>query len=285
MKRALVLSGGGQLGGFQVGVLKYLMGEAGLQYNTYLGVSVGAINAAYLAMFSPDQHSRAAAGLEGLWSKLDTSKVYKRWCPFGRLHGLWKPALYNSSPLKDMIYNTLDIKNILASGNELRVGAVSLKSGEFRMFSQDYPKLADAVLASSAFPGILLPIEMEGDLWSDGGIRDVTPLGTVIGLGAEEVDVILCQREGSKSEQNPKNTIDVAMRAVSIMSDETAINDVRIALLINDLVKAGARSDKRYVKIRIFRPEKNLSDGLLEFKPEEIKEMISHGYYVAKKSV
>jgi len=285
MKRALILSGGGQFGAFQVGVLKHLMGDKGLQYDTYLGVSVGAINAAYLAMFKPEQKGQAIAGLEGLWSKIDTKSVYKRWCPFGKLHGLWKNALFNSKPLQEMIYRTLDQKKILASGNTLRVGAVSLKSGDYRMFGEDYPRLADAVLGSAAFPGMLLPVELEGELYTDGGVRDVTPLGNVIGLGADEVDVILCSTESMDQIQaNPGNTLEVALRSVSIMSDETAQNDVRIALLINELVKVGARPDKKYVKINVYRPEKILSESLLEFNPDEIQKMISHGYMVAKKA-
>src|ERR1700693_308620 len=48
-RRALVLSGGGSKGAFEVGVLQRLMGDEQLDYDLLCGTSVGAINAAYLA--------------------------------------------------------------------------------------------------------------------------------------------------------------------------------------------------------------------------------------------
>ena len=48
MRRALVLSGGGCRGAFEVGALDYLIREAGEDYHIFLGTSVGALNAALI---------------------------------------------------------------------------------------------------------------------------------------------------------------------------------------------------------------------------------------------
>ena len=48
MTRALVLSGGGVKGAFQVGALMHSMGDLGRDYDIVCGVSVGALNAAGL---------------------------------------------------------------------------------------------------------------------------------------------------------------------------------------------------------------------------------------------
>jgi len=50
-KRALILGGGGSKGAFQVGKLKQLV-EQGYKWDQITGVSVGAINALFLGMFS-----------------------------------------------------------------------------------------------------------------------------------------------------------------------------------------------------------------------------------------
>ena len=62
---ALVLSGGGSKGAFQVGVLKYLYEVRGFRPDIITGTSVGALNAAKLAEgYGSDGYSRA--GLDGL---------------------------------------------------------------------------------------------------------------------------------------------------------------------------------------------------------------------------
>ncbi|MDQ3111285.1 MAG: patatin-like phospholipase family protein, partial [Bacteroidota bacterium] len=48
-KRAIVLSGGGAKGDFQVGVLKYLYKIEGFFPDLVIGTSVGAVNAVKLA--------------------------------------------------------------------------------------------------------------------------------------------------------------------------------------------------------------------------------------------
>lgn len=60
---ALVLQGGGALGGYQCGVYEGLH-EAGIRPNWFAGISIGAINAAILAGNAPDERIRQ---LRGFW--------------------------------------------------------------------------------------------------------------------------------------------------------------------------------------------------------------------------
>ena len=46
---ALVMSGGGARGAFELGVLDYLIRDKGLDFQVITGVSVGALNAAMFA--------------------------------------------------------------------------------------------------------------------------------------------------------------------------------------------------------------------------------------------
>ena len=107
--RALVLSGGGSKGSYQVGALKYILGEKQVVYDALCGVSVGAINVAYLAMWKAGQEVESALQLSTLWSQLDNSKIYKRWWPFGRWHAIWKKSFFDSSPLNNLLKAGIDI--------------------------------------------------------------------------------------------------------------------------------------------------------------------------------
>lgn len=70
---ALVLSGGGALGAYEVGVLRVLEAVA-LRPAIVAGVSIGAINAVGWRA-----HDGACAALEGLWRRLNAADVGFRW--------------------------------------------------------------------------------------------------------------------------------------------------------------------------------------------------------------
>ncbi|OGW39560.1 MAG: hypothetical protein A2Y97_11820 [Nitrospirae bacterium RBG_13_39_12] len=65
MRRALVLAGGGARGAYQAGMLQELVINKGLDFQILRGVSVGALNAAFLA-----QASTQAGSLSNLKKKV-----------------------------------------------------------------------------------------------------------------------------------------------------------------------------------------------------------------------
>ncbi len=280
--RALVLSGGGSKGAFQVGVLKRLVESNPQGYDLICGVSVGAINAAGLAMFSKAEYPAAVAYMEKMWrEKVRTSSVHKRWCPFGRVSALWKKSIYDSSPLKEFMHANLDLARVRDSGVDIAVGAVSLETGEFKFGTQKDDNLIDWVLASSSFPIFLTPIQIDGQIWSDGGIRSTTPLGHAIRAGADEVDVVLCYDPdaGTGGWDSEKETAvpDQLIRTLEVMADQIAVSDLKIAGLKNDL--ATINNKYRHVSIRVHCPVNKIpvSDSLT-FDADEIAKSIEAGY-------
>jgi len=280
-KRALVLSGGGSKGAWQAGAIKALL-ESGRKYDIITGISVGALNGSFLTMYADGEELLAAEDLVNLWENLHTKNVHKRWFPFGMLHGLWKPSFYNSKPLMKMVHETLDVKALQNSGKELRVGAVSLDDGLYRMWSQNDDDIADGVLASSSFPGFLTPIKMDGRLWSDGGLRNVTPLKSAIELGAEEADILMTMvsDEFEPLGKNP-NALKISKRTLDVMIDEVIQGDIKQALLINDIVSTAGRfmaTNKKYIYINLLRPSNKLDIDSLDFDNEKMKKLIKQGY-------
>lgn len=282
MKKALVLSGGGVKGAWQLGVLKRLMGEQKIDYDIMTGVSVGALNVAGLAQTKLGHPELAIDWLLDFWLKhvTSTSKIYTRWFPFGRLHSLWKPSLYDSRPLWDLFRSNFDQGLILSSGRQVAVGAVSLDTGEVRYARETDENFADFVLASSSFPVFLTPLKIEDQLWADGGIKEVTPLGQAISMGADEIDVLITDKDlfnfepwGSKS----KRAIpDQVVRAIELMSQRIMRRDIQVTGLKNDLADLGHAY--KHVKVRVVVPSKGLTDNSLRFDPDEIKNMIDVGY-------
>jgi NTE family protein len=200
------------------------------------------------------------------------------------LHALWKNSLYNSQPLIDLIHREVSLKKIRTSGKKVAVGAVSLTTGEYRVFTQDDDSFVDGVLGSSSFPGALKPISIDNQLWTDGGLKHITPLASAISLGADEVDMIICSPTATTDAYKADSkTISLALRSVDLMSDQIIVDDLTIANQYNKLVKCGCVTDKRFVDIKVVRPEKNLTENSLDFDPKLLSKMMDTGYQDAKK--
>jgi NTE family protein len=280
--RALVLSGGGSKGSYQVGALKYILGEKRVTYDALCGVSVGAINVAFLSMFKAGQEIEASNTLSNMWSQLDNSKIYKRWFPFGRWHAIWKRSFFDSSPLHNLLKSGIDLEKIRESGKHVNVGTVSLSSGKYTIFDQTSDHFIDAVIASASFPGMLTPVEFLGQLWTDGGIKEISPIKKAVELGADIIDVIICNpiTRVKKFIENP-TTVDVLKRSMDLSTDKIMANDIEKVEMYNILAKNGL-TEKKYVQLNIVRPDLNLIEDLLDFRPEKIQEMMEKGYNDAK---
>ena len=278
-RRALVLSGGGSKGAFEVGVLQRLMGDEQLDYDLLCGTSVGAINAAYLAQTPLGRPREAAVKLRALWDTVSTEKVHKRWFPFGNAEAFWKTSVYDSEPLHKWIRAGLDVRAVRASGRRLRIVSVSLGTGETFVANEQSPDLPEWVIASSAFPVMLTPASIGGDLWTDGGLRNVTPLGEAIRAGADDIDVVLSSDPFAKSPFDVRGAHaipQILLRSIDIMNGEVSRADLRIAGLKNDLSEL--RPEYRKVKIRLFQPTEPLPFDSLDFDPGNLRKMIEAGY-------
>src|SRR4029077_6801262 len=66
--------------------------------------------------------------------------------------------------------------------------AASIEKAAEHWFSSG--PLADAILASAAVPGVLPPVEIDGEHFVDGGIVNSIPISRAVELGATEVYVL-----------------------------------------------------------------------------------------------
>lgn len=102
MSTAIVLSGGGTKGAFEVGVVRLLY-ERGIRPDILCGTSIGAINALKLAEGeSSDDPSRGCAGLPQVWSDLQEARdmyVEQPWLHHDKLDGDIRRALTGKSGL------------------------------------------------------------------------------------------------------------------------------------------------------------------------------------------
>lgn len=272
--RALVLSGGGSHGAYQVGVLKRLIGEYGRQYDIVAGVSVGSINAVQIAQFEPIAQPIAVQQLEAFWNDIKgDSSIYKEWC-LGKIMGFWKGGLVNNAPLEKILRTNVDPERLRKSGVRLRVGAVNLKTGAYKYVTEEQADIVSWVMASSAYPGAFPPRWIDGDPWIDGGVRDVTPISDVLSENPDAIDVILTSlKDGSPGTEDPKKMKNVALvglRCASLLSDEVWVNDLAMI------------PPEWKPKVRIYSPKVPLPYASLDFTSQRLIDAIQQGWLDAK---
>lgn len=193
MKRAVVLSGGGAKGAYELGAWRALR-ELKIPFHIVTGTSIGAVNA---AMMVQGEYARA----EGLWRTITSQDVIKSGLTFEySLNGLLQTAGFlknyiknrgvDITPFRALLERELD--DALFHASPIDFGLVCVKLPELKPIevtkSQIKPgMLVDWVLASaSCFPAF--PIcEIEGEDYIDGGYYDNQPIDTAIRLGADEV--------------------------------------------------------------------------------------------------
>jgi len=282
MNRALVLSGGGTKGAFQCGAINYLVSLQNINYNILCGTSVGALNCSFLGMYN--NKKEGIKDLLAVWKNLQTKDILKRHFPFGRLHGLLKPNLYNSNPLKNKIYKIIDVDKILSTQNKISIESVCLDTGQLKSSREFDKNFKEFVLASCSFPGLFEPVKIDNHLWLDGGIKSMTPLTNAIEMGADIIDVIICSPENNiQPMPSNSNSIEIIKRTLDLMVDSILDSDIKKAMLYNRLLEHESIENKRKVEINIIRPNMVLTYDSFSFNTETIESMIDIGYVTAKR--
>ncbi|HTM69212.1 MAG TPA: patatin-like phospholipase family protein, partial [Candidatus Binatia bacterium] len=280
-KVALVLSGGGGKGAFQVGAEKYLREEKGYRWNVISGVSIGAINGAFLAM-------GAYARLEEIWNSVTPQMVFGKRIKLRAAAGILRgrPSLFNLDGM-DALLQELDPDKMTTP---LIVGAVSLVTGEFIPFRSTHPDFRNALRASAALPLIFPPVDVSEHhpAMVDGGTRNLTPLGTVLADEPDEIVVINCSsRAALKVEAAPKSAIAISQRAFEIAMHQIFTNDVgkfdRMNRLVAQATAQGAvlrnndgRPFKRY-PLTIIEPDVRLGETT-DFSRAQVRRALEAGW-------
>jgi NTE family protein len=188
----LVLSGGGSLGAAQVGVLRAIY-RAGFRPAAIVGTSVGAINGAFLAL----QDEPQIEVLEEAWLSLGAREIFTR-NPFRLVRNFLtlRSCLFDSRGLRALLQTYLPVDDFAALQVPFYATATNLTQGEKAVFHEG--PLHRAVLASAAIPGLLCPVEIDGQLYVDGGVVASLDLETAVELGAKNilaVDLSVCRSE------------------------------------------------------------------------------------------
>ena len=246
-KNILVLQGGGALGAYQAGAYEALMG-LGSEPSWIAGISIGAINAAIIAGNKPEVR---VAKLKAFWDKLSSGLQGTSFFPgdqgrsffnemssmtatmFG-IPGFFSPRMispffswpgtdsatsfYDTAPLRETLLELVDFDLINNGPIRLSVGAVNVRSGNFRYFDSTTDKInVDHIMASGALPPGFPPVLIDGEYYWDGGLVSNTPLYHVIDAADRSMNLCIFQVDLFSSEGVlPRTLLEAAEREKEI---------------------------------------------------------------------
>jgi predicted acylesterase/phospholipase RssA len=180
----------------------------------------------------------------------------------------------------------------------VNVIAVNLETGEPQVFSYKDPDFDKAVLASASIPGVFPPVNIRGNWYVDGAIREYTPLSYV--LSDQEVERVVVistrPRDSERRAEVGRNVRpwEMATSTLPIMVDEIFMGDFNTFETINRAVQQAEENGnqflkkdgtpyKRYEYIYV-EPEENFGSAL-DFNPERNKRLMAAGREAARKSL
>ena len=244
---ALLLTGGGARGAYQVGVLRALAQlRPDLEIPILTGVSAGGINVASLASSSGPFPSRVDQ-LSDLWLSLSPDRVFRvdapslfwgvcRWAlRLGGGGSALSPrtrGLIDTSPLRRLLDEALETENghLVGIGRNLEQGrlkavgvsTVDYSTGRTIIWTEglgietwDRPHRrsvetrlrVEHVMASAALPLLFPAVHLDGSWYGDGGVRLISPLSPAIHLGARRIIAVSTRYRRSAQEARSMSVI------------------------------------------------------------------------------
>jgi NTE family protein len=182
-----------------------------------VGASVGALNAAFVA--SRAQDVATADALARVWGSVQRHDVLPLdlRVVVGGLFGR-RDHLVDSYGLRRLVRRHIGFADLADSPIPLHVAAYDVVGGGEVLLSGG--DAVDAVLAATAIPGILPPVQV-GDLrLVDVGVVNSTPISHAIALGAQRIYVLPTQATAGMSRRLPRNALDAAIHAYGARNED-----------------------------------------------------------------
>jgi NTE family protein len=274
---AFVLSGGGNLGAVQVGMMRALL-EHDIYPDLVIGCSVGAINGAALA---DDPTLDGVDHLAEVWRNVDGKNLMPRnWLPNAVALARRGEAIHDSDGLRKMLEGAVGGRRFCDLKLPFECVATDVKDVREVWFNQG--SLLEAILASAAMPAVYPSVEINGARYLDGAIVNDVPMSRAVELGASTL-YVLQVGSFSRPRAEPRRPLDVAVQAYWIARHhrfkrdlDSMPADVDLHLLphgqpplmrYNDFTRAAELIDAAYVASTDYLEGRGTRDEQLDAPP------------------
>ena len=295
-KIGLVLSGGGAKGFAHIGVLKVLE-KAGVKIDYIGGTSMGAVvGGLYASGYSATQidsifyntnfdellQDYIPRSSKSFYEKRN-DEMYPISLPFHKFKlGIpiaLSKGMYNYNLLSKLTHKVRHITDFSKLPIPFLCVATDIEKGEQVLLKNGY--LAQAMLASSAFPSLFAPVEIDGKLLIDGGVVNNYPVEEVRKMGADIIIGVDVQ-DDLKDRNSLKDATRILVQItnlsmIKVMKDKQKLTDFYIKPDVSNYGVISFDEGKEIVKAGedaanlIFDKLKKLEDTSQVYKVNNLK--------------
>jgi NTE family protein len=274
----LGLQGGGSHGAFTWGVLDRLLEEERLSFEGISASSAGAVNATVLA-YGLILGGRAGARemLGAFWKRMSDmtshglmqpSLIDKMTGNFGLEHSpgylfmdavsyFTSPYLYNPlnyNPLRIVLDEIVDFERLRReSPVKLFLGATNVRTGKVRIFKPEEIG-ASQVLASTCLPLLMHAVEIDGEVYWDGGFSGNPAIFPLV-YECQSRDVVMVHLTPAERPEIPYTSHDIMNRMQEIGFNAALIREMRAVALINKRIDQGKLIEGKHMLIHVIEAE------------------------------
>ena len=256
MKRAVVLSGGGSKGSYEIGVWKALR-RLHIKYDIVTGTSIGALNG---ALMTQKTYLKALY----IWHKLSLEYLFEQQPKSDtkkdilRLYGdnFLKNGGMDIKKIEDIIRKAINMKRFYKSDIDYGLITYNFSTKKPLVISKkdiSKDKLVDYLMASATcYPAFQMK-DIDGDKYIDGGFYDNLPVNLALKLGATEAIIVDLRAPGLKRlpKGNIKTTYIKPKNKISFFLDFNSEQaKINMNFGYNDTMKAFKRLDGDYFTFR-----------------------------------
>ena len=296
LKIGLVLSGGGAKGFAHIGVLKVLE-KAGVKIDYIGGTSMGAVvGGLYASGYNATQ-------IDSIFYNTDFGQLLQDYIPRSsksfyekrndEMYAISLPfkkfkvgipialskGMYNYNLLSKLTHKVRNITDFSKLPIPFLCVATDIEKGEQVVLRNGY--LAQAMLASSAFPSLFSPVEMNGKLLIDGGVVNNYPVEEVRKMGADiiiGVDVQDDLKDRNSLKDATRILVQITnLEMIKVMKEKQKLTDIYIKPDVSNYGVISFDGGKEIVKTGedaanvIFDKLKKLADPSMVYKVNNMK--------------
>jgi predicted acylesterase/phospholipase RssA len=275
VKRAFILAGGASRGAYQVGCLKALE-EEGITPDLVVGSSIGVCNALLWA----------TGGAEHAWAFWSRAVSLPR--VFGlslRRNALLGNSFFSMERLAEYLESEVDFERCFASRAELTFIVANLSAGHEELRGNrtepDLERFRAFSRAGYTIPILHPLVEIDGDLWADGGFLWNVPFEYAEEWGADEVYILSVIPSRLERAESLRTVPHVAMRMYDVFWRTFGNSSY-----LEKQLEAG-----RYhgIKVTILEPEPETGAfdpiGMLNAHPGKSKKLLLQGYRDTQRAI
>lgn len=274
----LGLQGGGSHGAFTWGVLDRLLEEERLAFEGITASSAGAVNAVVLAHgLTVGGRQEARNSLRAFWKKMSEATSHGLMQPslFDKLGGKFgldhspgylfmdavsyftSPYFYNPlnyHPLRSVLAEIVDFDRLRRRpAVKLFLCATNVRTGKVKVFKAD--ELGpDHVLASTCLPLLMHAVEIDGEVYWDGGFSGNPAIFPLV-YECETRDVVMVHLTPAERPEVPLTSHAIMNRMQEIGFNAALIREMRAVAFVNRRIDDGTMADGKRMLIHVIEAE------------------------------